>query len=228
MHNPIASNLRLHRYYPPQGPRLGQIGAGELPWGVVVHPGSGLVSNARRGLNLVVAEPLPAFGLGEDFDAMPPWLPSARANVDAALLEIEARNPDASLVLWPHAAGAISDAPSLRTFLRSRGVSAGGRWRFVYDAAALLTLAMRENVEDHLVRWSEVLLTHPDLAAVVVCEHSPMAAVGEGGEGAVIRPGALMEPLLRSLAGLDPSVAIILAGEGTRDEQAQLAAAGLC
>jgi hypothetical protein len=37
-----------------------------------------------------------------------------------------------------------------------------------------------------------------------------------------------MEPLLRSLAGLDPSVAVILAGEGTRDEQAQLAAAGLC
>jgi hypothetical protein len=138
----------------------------------------------------------------------PPWLPSARAAVEAALLEIESAYPLANLLLWPHAYGAISDAPSLRTFLRSRGVSAGGRWRFIYDAAALLTPPMRTNTDDHLLRWSEVLLTHPDLAGVLLCEHSP--AVPVPGPTPLARDAALSTALLRVLPGIPDSIPIIL------------------
>lgn len=240
MKNTAAPNRSVHPYQQPLAGGLVQIGVGESPWGVVVPLGTAVDPAACRGVNLIVCEPVSGrdseLGLkDDDLDAVPRWLPSARAEVDAALLEIESAYPGAKLVLWPHAAGAISDAPSLRTFLRSRGVAAGGRWRFVYDASALLTPGMLGNAEDHLSRWSEVLLTHPDLAAVVVCEQSPMAVAASESVGmsgaALIQGGALTVPLLRSLGGLDPSVALIVVGEqdgiGLGEQERLLAAAGL-
>ncbi len=181
--------------------------------------------SALSAPNLIVIEPARTAAPDDADSPAPPWLPSSRAAVDAALLEIEAAHPDASLILWPHALGAISDAPSLRTFLRARGVSGGGRWRFIYDAAALLTPPMRTNLDDHLLRWSEVLLTHPDLAGVLLCEHSP--AVPVPGPTPLTRDAALSTALLRLLPGIPGNIPIILldALPGSFATQAALLAA---
>ncbi len=227
----------LLRFEPRRGPRPARIVAPEGLWATLHtlgEPPSPEASPAHSSFNLMVVEPshaAPSNDPDHPDSPSPPWLPSARAAVEAALLEIESAYPLANLLLWPHADGAISDAPSLRTFLRSRGVSAGGRWRFIYDAAALLTPPMRTNIDDHLLRWSEVLVTHPDLAAVVLCEHSPMASLP--GPMPLAQGGTLSTPLICSLAALPPGIPVILldvAADGSdariADQTALLAAAG--
>ncbi len=64
------------------------------------------------------------------------------------------------LCVWPTAAGAVSDVPSLRRFL-ARGDERGREWSFLFDPAAMLTPEMRAKEEDHRARWQEELGEHP-------------------------------------------------------------------
>ncbi len=97
------------------------------------------------------------------------WMPEARARFEAFAAGFEqalAPRRDAShAALWPHVHGAVSDAPSLQSFLRGR-YDRG--WRFVLDPAGLLATVMMPMVEDHLRRLFELVGDHP--AACVLVE----------------------------------------------------------
>lgn len=96
-----------------------------------------------------------------------PWLPTARRRFEDACDQVSAAcaqmEPPTVPVLWPHAACAVSDAPSIATFLRGREA-----WGFILDPVALLTPSMLERAEDHLGRLFEALGPHARAHAVVL------------------------------------------------------------
>ncbi len=107
------------------------------------------------------------------------WLPASRQRFDAFCTALEqalqrrltASTHPLQLLLWPHANGVISDAPSLHTFLRARPA-----WGFLFDPAALLTPAMLPSVDDHLARLFDAFSAHPRAAAAVRSDDSMVAA----------------------------------------------------
>lgn len=116
---------------------------------------------------------------------VPQWLPAPRERFVATLQSISAQRSGGSICLWPQAPGAISDVPSLLSFMRSHGESAapGGRlsgssWRFLLDPVGMLTLSMLPHAADHLARLFSTLGGHPDVMAVLLCgwEADPQSA----------------------------------------------------
>lgn len=99
------------------------------------------------------------------------WLPNSRQTFASFCddLEREVAGSTTSLVLWPHSGGAISDAPSLQSFLRARSREAK-HWQFLFDPAALLTPDMHAKAPDHLRRLFDALSAHPAAWAIV---HDP-------------------------------------------------------
>ena len=98
------------------------------------------------------------------------WMPRVKARFEAFATGVEegmaARG--GTSVIWPHAMGAISDAPSLQTFLRTRQDRG---WSFVFDPASLMTDAMRPLAQDHFVRLFDLLGSH-HAAAIFVEDES--------------------------------------------------------
>jgi hypothetical protein len=90
----------------------------------------------------------------------PAWLPGPRAQFLAQIQQLEAAAPQAQLCLWPTPLAAISDIPSLRSFL----IAAQDRarpWLFLFDPVSMLTPAMLPKAEDHFTRLFESLANHP-------------------------------------------------------------------
>ena len=69
------------------------------------------------------------------------------------------------LVLWPRATDAVSDVPSILTFLRGHP-----GWEFMLDPMALMTEEMLPRRMEHAMRMLEALGAHPALAGLVVPE----------------------------------------------------------
>ncbi len=90
------------------------------------------------------------------------WMPEARARFEAFAAGFERavapRPGDLFPAIWPHARGAISDAPSLQAFIRGRQERG---WRFVLDPAGLLTPSMMPLLHDHLRRLLDLIGGHP-------------------------------------------------------------------
>lgn len=101
------------------------------------------------------------------------WMPDARARFEAFAFGFERalapRGEHAAPVIWPHARGAVSDAPSLQTFLRARQ---DRPWRFVLDPAGLITPSMRPLLEDHLRRLLDLIGDHPAACLLIEDEET--------------------------------------------------------
>jgi hypothetical protein len=96
------------------------------------------------------------------------WLPESRDRFSAVCDAFEtawlAKQSPGNVALWPQAAGVVSDAPSLQTFLRTRQRV---EWRFIFDPAALITPAMAPTAEHHFDRLFAQLGEHPRACALV-------------------------------------------------------------
>lgn len=94
----------------------------------------------------------------------PAWLPETRAEFHRRVDGI--RGPR-ELWIWPTAGGAISDVPSLLTFLRTRP-----QWKFILDPVSMLTPALLPRLDDHMRRLFDALGSHDQLGATVIssCE----------------------------------------------------------
>jgi hypothetical protein len=98
------------------------------------------------------------------------WLPASRQRFESFCTALEKTFKDGpttgsyplQLLIWPHALGAVSDAPSLHTFLRLRPA-----WGFIFDPAALVTPAMLPSLDDHLSRLFDAFASHPRAAAAL-------------------------------------------------------------
>lgn len=90
------------------------------------------------------------------------WMPRMRSRFEAFAAGIEeglaTRVGGGRPMIWPHASGAVSDAPSLQTFLRTRQDRG---WSFVFDPAWLLTPDMMATAHDHCLRMFDLLGGHP-------------------------------------------------------------------
>src|SRR5262245_4742024 len=95
------------------------------------------------------------------------WMPAARSAFERLVAVLEGANVP-NLCLWPHAAAAVSDVPSILSFMAAPGRA--DRWRFLLDPVSLLTPSMMARAEDHLTRLFEALAQHPSLAAVLLAE----------------------------------------------------------
>lgn len=91
-----------------------------------------------------------------------PWMPALRNRFEERCDRAAEIAPDSTPTLWPHAACAAGDAPSLATFLRTRPA-----WRFVFDPLSMLTPEMLAEAPDHLARLFELLGGHAQSVAVV-------------------------------------------------------------
>ncbi|MBS0195191.1 MAG: hypothetical protein JSR77_00375 [Planctomycetes bacterium] len=101
----------------------------------------------------------------EPNDDTPAWLPEPRRVFEqcAQLLQSAAASHSLEPVIWPLAGAAVSDAPSIATFLRSYPA-----WRFIFDPAALLVPDMLDRAQEHLTRLHEALGSHDRIAAAVI------------------------------------------------------------
>ena len=120
------------------------------------HAGYALASTAPEGVAAIRSGPEALEGPGVA------WMPESRAGFEAFAAGFEramTRRPGVSFpALWPHAHGAVSDAPSLQAFIRGRQERG---WRFVLDPAGLLTPSMMPLVQDHLRRLLDLVGDHP-------------------------------------------------------------------
>lgn len=110
--------------------------------------------------------------------------------------------------VWPRVGGVVSDAASLRRFLREFGDAAenpGSGWRFILDPVAMLTRSMCDDAEIHVRRTLDTFGGHAACAGVVLADIAESAGhrrrpggagVGNGG-GAVGATGELdrVEPV---------------------------------
>jgi hypothetical protein len=94
------------------------------------------------------------------------WMPRMKARFEAFAAGVEEtlEGRGGKPVIWPHALGAISDAPSLQTFLRTRQDRG---WSFVFDPAWLMTADMQPLAYDHFLRFFDLLGSHPAAAIFV-------------------------------------------------------------
>ena len=92
-----------------------------------------------------------------------PWMPALRKRFEDRCDRVAEIAPGSTPTLWPHAACAAGDAPSLATFLRARPA-----WRFVFDPLSMLTPDMLAEAPDHLARLFELLGGHAQSVAVVM------------------------------------------------------------
>ncbi len=101
----------------------------------------------------------------EPKDDAPAWLPEPRRAFEqcAQWAQFAAARHTLEPVIWPLAGGAVSDAPSIATFLRSHPA-----WRFILDPAALLVPEMLHRAQEHLTRLYEALGGHDRVAAAVI------------------------------------------------------------
>lgn len=151
----------------------------------------------------------------------PSWMPAQRTAFEtlADTLAGKCLASDTLPGLWPHAEDAVSDAPSLLSFLRARD---GKGWRFILDPAALLTPPMLTDAELHFERIFSTLGQHPALLAVVLATPEP---------GLLHRRGPLREgtDLTRQLLKqwrrwISPSIPICLVAEQLPSQIALVAA----
>jgi hypothetical protein len=134
----------------------------------------------------------------------PAWLPGPRSEFLAYCEQVEKRfsNP---LCLWPTAAGAVSDTPSLRSFLAG-GEQRNRAWSFLFDPISLLTPAMLAKAEDHLTRLFETFADHPARYAILLAD---AAVVGEQVVPVPLGSG-LITPLVLRLAKPLPAEVVLL------------------
>lgn len=131
-------------------------------------------------------------------DDAPAWLPGPRAEFLAWCHQLEQSTPS-PLCIWPTALGAVSDAPSLRTFLAA-AEQRGRPWTFLFDPISLLTPTMLPNAEDHLTRLFELLAGHPARHATVLADAAVLndavvpAPLGSGSLTAIVLDRARPRP----------------------------------
>jgi hypothetical protein len=108
----------------------------------------------------------------------PAWLPENRAEF---LRRVDAIAGPRELWIWPTCGGAISDVPSLLTFLRTRP-----QWKFILDPVSMLTPSLLPRLDDHMRRLFDALGSHDQLGATLICScdvrdnqliHSPSPAL---------------------------------------------------
>lgn len=161
---------------------------GDIPihslWGYVPKPGAGvagvLTDDIERPFGTLLsfnaiedAEPEVPEGPGVLFvrsgwagaDGPPAWMPGQRARAMMGLEALERMAHGRKLVLWPRATDAVSDVPSILTFLRGHP-----GWEFMLDPMALMTEEMLPRRMEHAMRMLEALGAHPALAGIVVPE----------------------------------------------------------
>lgn len=117
--------------------------------------------------------------------------------------------------IWPRVGGVVSDAASLRRFLREFGdaaENAASGWQFVLDPVAMLTRSMCDDAEIHVRRTLDTFGGHAACAGVVLADiadqrrrpGAPGPASGGGAMGELDR----VEPV--------PVGAGVLSGGGAR------------
>lgn len=122
-------------------------------------------------------------------DSLPAWMPGQRARAMMGLAAMERVARGRTLCLWPRATDAISDIPSILSFMRAHAA-----WTFLLDPAALLTPEMQPHAEDHATRMLEALGDHPAMIALVwprahTLPHLPsLAAVKLSDRAAILHP----------------------------------------
>ncbi len=144
------------------------------------HAGYALGRAAPEGMAVIRSGPEVVEGPGVA------WMPEARVRFEAFAAGFErAVAPRLGVsypAIWPHAHGAVSDAPSLQAFIRGRQDRG---WRFVLDPAGLLTPSMMPLVHDHLRRLLDLIGDHPAACLLIEDEATRHAwpAGWQGREG---------------------------------------------
>lgn len=159
------------------------------PWRCHAH-----LLDAERvvALAATVPEPLPSslpgplpliasITTGPEDDPARRWGPTARARLDSAVRDLVdlARRQGSQVWLWPSAAGAVSDLPTILQLARRH---ADDPLRIFLEPAALLAPSMVPTLDDFFARCAEAIVPLPAVAAVLLSNPSG-APVHQGPAG---------------------------------------------
>lgn len=135
----------------------------------------------------------------------PAWMPGSRDRFGAFARDLALRGGE--YWFWPRCDHALSDVPSVQTFLRAHP-----GFGLLFDPVALLAASMLERAEEHLARLFESLGSHECTRAIVLANIAPGSEI-EGVRASplhrgVVRPRLLVE-LWREHCGAETPVVLL-------------------